>query len=79
MTLPSVQWARCPGDGRLHVLELTDLAAAVARGYNECLCGHRLPVEGLVIEDGPAGALCLPCMIGITAELPDPGRMGTAL
>ena len=79
MSLPSPLWARCPDDGRLHVLESVDVASAALRGYSECLCGHRLPAEGLAIEDGPTGALCLPCMIGITAELPDPGRMGTAL
>jgi hypothetical protein len=37
-----------------------------------------LPAEGLAIQDVPSGALCLPCVIGVTADMEDPGRMGTA-
>lgn len=72
-----MHWARCPTDGRLHAIEPTDTEQAPARGYAEALCGHRLPTGGLAVQDVPSGALCLPCVIGVTADMPDPGRMGT--
>ncbi len=73
-----MHWARCPTEGRVHAIEPTDTEQAAGRGYAEALCGHRLPAEGLAVQDVPSGALCLPCVIGVTADMPDPGRMGTA-
>lgn len=32
-----------------------------------------------ICADRPWGVLCLPCAIGATADLADPGRMGMAL
>ncbi|MGQ0717363.1 MAG: hypothetical protein ACT4NP_08610 [Pseudonocardiales bacterium] len=55
-----------------------DTERAGTRGYAEALCAHRLPAEDLAVQDVPSGALCLPCVIGVTADMPDPGRMGTA-
>jgi hypothetical protein len=73
-----MHWVRCATDGRLHAIAPTDSEQAVARGYAEALCGHRLPAEGLAIQDAPSGALCLPCVIGVTADMQDPGPMGIA-
>jgi hypothetical protein len=75
---PAMHWTRCPTDGRLHAIAPTDTAQAAACGYAEALCGHRLPAEDLAIQDLPSGALCLPCVIGVTADMEDPGPMGTA-
>jgi hypothetical protein len=75
---PAMHWMRCPTDGRLHAIAPTDTEQAVARGYAEALCGHRLSAEGLAVQDVPSGALCLPCVIGVTADMEDPGPMGTA-
>jgi len=73
-----MRWARDRHDGRLHACEPADVALAASRGYAECLCGRHLPAD-VGLEDGPSGALCLPCVIGVTAEMADPGRIGTAL
>jgi hypothetical protein len=73
-----MHWARCSIDGRLHAIAPIDATQAVARGYAETLCGHHLPAEGLAMQDVPSGSLCLPCVIGVTADMPDPGRLGTA-
>jgi hypothetical protein len=75
---PAMHWVRCSTDGLLHAIAPTDSAQAVACGYAETLCGHHLPAEGLALQDVPSGALCLPCVIGVTADMPDPGPMGTA-
>lgn len=69
------RWARCPDDGRLHAVDRLDAELAPVRGYTEALCGHRLPID-VATEDGPSGALCLPCVVGVTSEAPDPGRFG---
>lgn len=73
-----VLWAR-PKGGRLHAVERDDAAMAAGRGYTEALCGAHLPAEDLGFERVPSGTLCLPCMIGATADLPDPGRFGPPL
>ena len=75
---PAMHWMRCPTEGLLHAIAPTDSEQAVARGYAEALCGHQLPAEDLTVHDVPSGALCLPCVIGVTADMQDPGRMGTA-
>ena len=48
---------------------------APVRGHIEALCGHRLPVDA-GIEPGPSGALCMPCVVGVTSDAPGPGRFG---
>jgi hypothetical protein len=72
------RWAREVFDGRLHAVASVDMGLAEVRGYAEAQCGHRLPAD-VDSEDGPSGELCLPCVIGVTSDLEDPGRMGTAL
>lgn len=72
------RWARDQYDRRLHALEGVDVLLAEARGYAECLCGHKLPAE-VVFEDGPSGALCLLCVVGAVADVPDPGNWGSPL
>lgn len=69
------RWSRCPDDGRLHAVDRLDIELAPVRGYTEALCGYRLPSD-VVTEPGPSGALCLPCVVGVTSEAPDPGRFG---
>lgn len=75
---PPPRWARDQYDRRLHALEGVDVLLAEARGYAECLCGQQLPAE-VVFEDGPSGALCLPCVVGAVADVPDPGNWGSPL
>jgi hypothetical protein len=52
-----------------------DVELAPVRGYTEALCSHQLPLDAAT-EDGPSGALCLPCVVGMTSDAPDPGRFG---
>jgi hypothetical protein len=75
---PAMHWMRCPTDGRLHAIAPIDSEQAVARGHAEALCSHQLPAEDLTIQDVPSGTLCLLCVIGVTADMQDPGPMGTA-
>ncbi len=79
MSYPAVRWARCVHDGRLHAVDRRNAELTSARGYAEALCGHTIAADGLAFEDAPSGALCMPCVIGVASDLPDPGRMGTAL
>jgi hypothetical protein len=77
MTLPTVRWARCLVDGRLHAIDRGDVALTSVRGYAEALCGHRVPTADVAFEDVPSGALCMPCVIGVASDLPDPGGFDT--
>jgi hypothetical protein len=79
MTCPTVRWARCPFDGRLHAVDDGDVELTSIRGYAEALCGHRVPGDDLAFADVPSGSLCVPCVIGFASDLPNPGRFGTAL
>jgi hypothetical protein len=72
-------WALHPGDKLCHAVAPGDLNKAETLGYAETLCGARLRADALECADRPWGLPCLPCAIGATAELCDPGRMGTAL
>ncbi len=74
--MPGDALGALPHRRHLHAIKPTDTEQAAARNDAEALCGHRLP-EGLEVQDVPSVALCLPCVIGITADMPDPGRMGT--
>jgi hypothetical protein len=70
------RWAHCAHDGRMHALEPADVILAPSRGYAEALCGQRLPAD-VATEDRPSGALCLPCVVGVASDLPDPPEPGT--
>ncbi|MGH3779030.1 MAG: hypothetical protein ACRDRR_25410 [Pseudonocardiaceae bacterium] len=78
MSAPEMLWALHPGDQHCHAVAPGDLDRSETLGYAETLCGAHLPDAGLESADRPWGVLCLPCVIGATADLPDPGRMGTA-
>jgi hypothetical protein len=62
-----LRWARCPEDGRLHLLQPAGVDLAAASGHAEAVCGHRVPAQGLTINGVPAGALCMACVIGATS------------
>lgn len=63
-----LRWARCPDDGRLHLLQP---AGTVTTGdHAQALCGCALADEGLTLTHGSAGALCLTCL----AEIPPPAN-----
>ncbi|MGH3697795.1 MAG: hypothetical protein ACRDRX_28085 [Pseudonocardiaceae bacterium] len=63
---PEMLWALCAADKRIHAVVIGDV---------ESLCGVPLP-EGDAGLSRPWGDLCLPCVIGATADLPDPGPGG---
>jgi hypothetical protein len=48
------------------------------RPYRFLLAASRNPAEGLTITGGPSWALCVSCVIGIPAEMLDPGSRTTA-
>jgi hypothetical protein len=79
MSAPEMLWAIHPGNEHCHAVAPSDLNKSETLGYAETLCGAHLPDAELEIADRPWGVVCLPCVIGATADLPDPGRMGTAL
>ncbi|MGB8994240.1 MAG: hypothetical protein WCC65_02890 [Pseudonocardiaceae bacterium] len=62
-----LRWARCPDDGRLHLLQPAGVNLAAASGHAQALCGHRVPVQGLTINGVPSGALCMACVMGATS------------
>lgn len=75
---PVVRWAGCPHNGRHHAVRPLDADRMPALGYAQTLCGHTIPGEGLTFQDTSSGALCVACVVGVTSDLPDPGRTGTA-
>jgi hypothetical protein len=62
-----LRWARCPDDGRLHLLQPVGVDLAAASGHAQAVCGHRVPAQGLTINGVPSGALCMACVIGATS------------
>lgn len=67
---PSVEqlrWARCPDQGRLHLVQPADVTRAAASGYTQTVCGHRIAAEGLTISGVPSGELCMSCVIAATS------------
>lgn len=62
----------------MHAIEPKDVKEADAIGSVQTLCGLRLAAEGLELANRPWGDLCIPCVTDVAADLPDPGRMGTA-
>ncbi|MGH3770703.1 MAG: hypothetical protein ACRDRW_04795 [Pseudonocardiaceae bacterium] len=69
-----LRWARCPDDGRLHLLPFAEVPRVAAGDHVRALCGQRVPADGLVITRGLSWAPCMACVIGI----PIPGPRGTA-
>jgi hypothetical protein len=86
-SVEQLRWARCPDDGRLHLLQPADVTLAATRGHAPSLCGYRIPVQGLTIKSVPSGSgsgssgsgsLCMACVIGATSETSGPDRRGTS-
>ncbi|MGH3887430.1 MAG: hypothetical protein ACRDSZ_12835 [Pseudonocardiaceae bacterium] len=73
-----LRWARCPHDGRLHLLQPDQIRLAAAGDHARALCGQQVPAEGLTITNGPAAALGVACMIDIPVAISGPGPRGTA-
>ena len=57
-----LRWARCPEQGRLHLLRSAAVSNAAAGGLAQAVCGHQIPAPGLTITGGPSGALCMDCI-----------------
>ncbi|MGH3899290.1 MAG: hypothetical protein ACRDTA_13825 [Pseudonocardiaceae bacterium] len=70
------RWARCPEQGRLHLLRSADVIAATNQGHARAVCGRPIPAEGLTITGGPSGALCMACALGATSSMPACGPRG---
>lgn len=68
---PEMLWAQHPGDGLCHAIAPCDLANSATLGYAEAPCGAHLPDAWLESIDRPWGLLCVPCVIGATADLPN--------
>ncbi len=65
-----LRWARCPEDGRLHLLAAAEADVALGGGHAAgALCGIRLGAGGLTLSTGPAAELCLACLAGIDAPV----------
>jgi hypothetical protein len=65
-------WALHLSDGYCHAVTPGDLNKSETLGYVETLCGAHIADAGLKSADRPWGALYLPCVIGVTADLTDP-------
>lgn len=76
MTLPDVRWAVSPHDGRCHALDNRQAEEAAGKGWADTRCGLTLPGAGRVAGEAPQGPLCMACVVQVTSELPDPGRLG---
>lgn len=57
-----LRWARCPEQGRLHLLRSAAVTGAAVGGLAQAVCGHQIPAHGLTITGGPSGALCMDCI-----------------
>lgn len=66
-SVEGLRWARCPDDGRLHLLKPAGVDLAATNGHAEALCGQCVPAQGLTINGAPSGALCMACVIGATS------------
>ncbi len=62
-----LRWARCPDDGRLHLVQPSDVTLTATRGYAPAVCGHRIAAAGLTINSVASGALCMSCVIAATS------------
>lgn len=68
-----LRWARCPDEGRLHLFGPVEVVVAATGGQAEAFCGRALPAEGLILDSGSSGAVCMACVGGI----PWPSNSGT--
>ncbi|MEO7196092.1 MAG: hypothetical protein ABIZ05_14985 [Pseudonocardiaceae bacterium] len=66
-----LRWARCPEDGRLHLLQPAVLPRAAGE-HARALCGRRVPADGLTVISGLSWALCITCVCGVPTEMSDP-------
>ncbi len=66
-----LRWARCPDQGRLHLLVPAEVVAAATGGHAEALCGQALPAQGLTLTNSSSGAVCLACVAGIPSNPSD--------
>ena len=73
-----LRWARRPDDDRLHLLAPAEVPRGTAKDHARALRGQRIPAKGLPITSSPAWALCVTCVLGIPAEMLDPGSRTTA-
>jgi hypothetical protein len=64
-----LRWAGCLHDGRLHLLEPADVAAATTGSPAQALHGRTLPAGSLIIVGRSPGALCIACVDGIPSDL----------
>jgi hypothetical protein len=69
-----LRWARCPDDGRRHLLQPAEVVVAATGGHAHALCGRFLPAEGLTLAHGSVAALCLTCLTATSPreEQPQP-------
>lgn len=56
-SIEQLRWARCPDEGRLHLLAPGDVRRATADGHARAVCGRPVPAAGLTIANGPSMAL----------------------
>ncbi len=66
-SVDQLRWARCPDQGRLHLVQPADITLTAARGYAPAVCGHPIAAEGLTINGVPSGTLCMTCVIVATS------------
>lgn len=69
-----LRWARCPDEGRLHLLAPADVVVAATSRHAEALCGRALAAVGLTLTHGSSEALCMTCVSRVPS---DPGPRGT--
>ncbi|MGH4008136.1 MAG: hypothetical protein ACRDTH_08275 [Pseudonocardiaceae bacterium] len=74
-----LRWARCPDDGRLHLLVPVEVVVAATGGQAEALCGRALPAEGLTLASGSSGPVCTACVDGIPWPSNDSGSEGSSV
>jgi hypothetical protein len=72
-SVEQLRWARCPDDGRLHLLQPAHVSFAVAGRHAQTVCGQWMAAEGLTINSGPSGTLCMTCVIDASAQMPAAG------
>jgi hypothetical protein len=65
-SVEQLRWARCPDNGRLHLLHPAGVTLAAAGDHAQAVCGHRILAEGLTINGDSTGALCMACVIGVS-------------
>ena len=64
--LGQLRWARCPDEGRLHLLAPVEVVVAATGGQAEALCGRALPPQCLTLANGSSRAVCMACVDSIS-------------